>query len=183
MAQPQSCGSGGAHGGKQQQAAVQAHRIKLDAKNALGVVKGNPATEKDMLPLKKWARSRYILHMRGRAYSASLKLQLLLGSPVIAVLSKCREFYYPALKPQKYFVNLPVPLNFWRAKPLLDEIMDGRCAEKEAMRIGEAGRDFVLRELSAEALDCYWATVLVRYGRLYAKVKGLSEANGAYLQL
>jgi Glycosyl transferase family 90 len=158
---------------------VQAHNVTLDARHALGAVKGDNSTEKDVLPLAAWARVRYILHLRGRAYSASLKLQLLLGSPVIAVLSKCREFYYPALEPQRHFVHLPAPLNFRSAKPLLDEVMEGPGHEAAAVTIGEAGREFVLRELSASALDCYWAAALVRYGKLYARLAALSQANGA----
>jgi hypothetical protein len=27
------------------------------------------------------------------------------------------------------------------------------------------------RELSADTLDCYWAAVLVRYGKLYARLQ------------
>jgi Glycosyl transferase family 90 len=124
------------------------------------------------LPLAQWARSRYVLHLRGRSYSASLKLQMLLGSPVVAVLSNCHEFYYPALEPQKHLVLLPVPLSVKTARPLLDAIMRGPQAPARAQRMARVGRNFAMSELGPEALDCYWASALIRYGKMYARLQG-----------
>jgi Glycosyl transferase family 90 len=148
--------------------ALQDHNITLDAHHA---VIGDPNTAMLTLPLTQWARRRYILHLRGVSYSASLKLQLMLGSPVVAVMSKCQEFYHPALESQQHFVRLPTPVNFATAKPELDAIMESPGWEGAAERIGTAGREFVKQELGTEAVDCYWAAVLIRYGQLYTRLK------------
>jgi Glycosyl transferase family 90 len=127
--------------------------------------------DKDALPLTEWAHARYILHMRGRSYSASLKLQMLLGAPVVAVASPCQEFYYPALVPGKHYVPLPTPLRVETAGPALDEIMGGDAkAEANARRIGVRGREFVRDELAMGVVDCYWAGALIRYGGRYAQL-------------
>ena len=205
---------------------MQERKVTLDARHARVVDENSP-----LLPLSEWARSKYILHLRGRAYSASLKLQMLLGSPVVGVLSKCashltlywqriawfacnpktagdvqssvtllvtmcveqhveqhvggsavifaqqlqicrcQEFWYPALHPGRHFVPLDMPLNFTTARPALDAIMGGPRRQAHAAKVGKLGRQFVMDELAPEALDCYWATVLVRYGKLYARLK------------
>jgi Glycosyl transferase family 90 len=145
---------------------LQAHNVTFDVAAAA-------ATDKHAVPLKEWASSRYIMHLRGRSYSASLKLQMLLSSPVIAVLSPCEEFYYGALVPGKHFVQLPTPLALATSKPVLDAVMDGPAAEANAQRIGAAGRIFVRDELSKEVVDCYWAAALIRYGRRYAELQAV----------
>jgi Glycosyl transferase family 90 len=145
---------------------LQAHNVTLDLAAAAAI-------DKHAVPLKEWANNRYIMHLRGRSYSASLKLQMLLSSPVIAVLSPCQEFYYGALVPGKHFVQLPTPLVAATSKPVLDAVMDGPEAEANAQRIGVAGRIFVRDELSKEVVDCYWAAALIRYGRRYAELQAV----------
>ena len=48
---------------------------------------------------------------------------------------------------------------------------------RRAARIGAEGQRFVSEELADDALDCYWAEALVRYGRRVQKLADASDVG------
>jgi len=115
----------------------------------------------------------YLLHLRGTTYSASLRYQLLCGSPVAALLGdetgECAEWFHPALADGRHFVKLPPDVR-GQAAALLNLTSQLPAALSRAARIGAAGQHFVQEGLSDDVVDCYWARALVRYGRRAASL-------------
>ena len=127
------------------------------------------------LNLTEQCRSRYLLHLEGNAYSASLKYKLACGSLVLLIDSSCEEFYYPALQAHK--THVPIQLSkIWsknedliardfratllpdlRAKLAYYESAEGGAA---AARIAAAGQRFAAEQLGQGAISCYWYAVL-----------------------
>ena len=133
--------------------------VTPDAKNAFDG-KGDP------VPLEDWAQHKFVLHLRGFSYSASLKYQLLTGSPVFAMLGDYEEFYHPALVSSKHLFKLKEPLVKEDVAAAARQVMARTSeAEARAVEMGGQGSAFVQRELAKGTIDCYWARAMVRMAR------------------
>ena len=157
---------------------LRAQGVKLDLADAGGRYGGS---DSKTMSREDQCGSRYLLHLRGTTYSASLRYQLLCGSPVAAVLGdengECREFFLPALEDGKHLVKLP-PSAHAKANVLLNLTSSSPAALARAARIGVDGQRFVLEELADDVLDCFWARALIRYGKRVAQLRA-AESRGA----
>ena len=114
------------------------------------------------------------IHTAGFSYSAGLKYKLACGSLVIKFKSKCEEFYEPGLEDGVHAVMVDATGEgvdkdtfFSVSAPKIKKAILKNI--KKPSSIAKNGQDFIRRNLTDDALDCYWYQALVRYGDLYKK--------------
>ena len=141
----------------------------------------HPVRHNNYIALPEQCRNRYLLHLDGNAYSASLKYKLACGSLVLVVRSPYEEFFYRGLVAGVHYVAVDAP-DLWNANATkraasLDEFVArlgatlrryrSAAGARRARAIAAQGQRFVLEQLTPGALSCYWYLALVHYARLY----------------
>ena len=120
--------------------------------------------------------SRYLLHLDGFSYSASLKYKLACGAVVLRVsggnlLHRGAQQFEP---PVEWFeavhplANATVPL-LANLSGWVDELLRVNADEARREALSTAAANYARRHLSPDAVTCYMATVLRAYMRLYGK--------------
>ena len=128
--------------------------------------------DENFVRLEDQCKYKTQIHTSGFSYSAALKYKLACGSMVIKFTSKFKEFYEPAVKDgvhviqveatddgvdESTFYNVTAPKIKNAVKKNLDKQSD----------IARAGQDFVMKNLTQDALSCYIYGALQRYGKIY----------------
>ena len=154
--------------------------VPIDARDS-----GYFGRSRDYVPVDRQCDARFLLHLDGNAYSASLKYKLACGSVVVVVGSPFHEWWYAGLREGVHYVRVDGP-NVWRddaaiaaewsdkTLPALSAVVanlsataDGR---RRARRIGANGQRLAL-SLDADAIACYWTAVLGKYIALLASLQ------------
>lgn len=114
------------------------------------------------------------IHTAGFSYSAGLKYKLACGSLVIKFQSKFEEFYEPGLKDGVHAVMVEASHEgidegtfFNVSAPKIRNAVVKTM--KKQSDIARGGQEFIRRNLTDDALNCYWYGALLRYGELYQK--------------
>jgi len=128
--------------------------------------------DENFVRLEDQCKYKTQIHTAGFSYSAGLKYKLACGSMVIKFTSKYKEFYEPAVKDgihvvqveatddgvnESTFYNVTAPKIKNAVKKNLDRQSD----------IAKAGQDFVMKNLTEDALSCYIYGALQRYAKIY----------------
>lgn len=118
---------------------------------------------------------KFHIHTAGFSYSAALKYKLACGAVVFKFDSKYEEFYEPALVDGVHVIKLPAKEDgiderdfLENSAPRIKEIVQSTLMDASKMSdIAKAGQDFVVKNLTSDALSCYWYGALLRYADLY----------------
>ena len=114
-------------------------------------------------PMTAQCRAKYLLHVDGNAYSASLKYKLACGSLVIALRSWYHEWFYPGLEEGKHYVVV----DSWAQFNATLRRFRGDAGDAQARRIAAQGMKFARQQLVPSARNCYWYHALRHYLRLH----------------
>ena len=140
-------------------------------------VQGTPSTTHERhLSWPQQCISRYLLHLDGFSYSASLKYKLACGAVVLRVeggnlLHRGGQQFEP---PLEWFeavhpltsATIPVPANFsgW-----VEHLLRVHQDEERREALSTAAAEYARTHLSTDAVACYLASVLRAYLRLYGQ--------------
>eukprot|EP00798_Chlamydomonas_sp_ICE-L_P007769 gene7769-955_t len=142
-----------------------------------------------MIPWRTREPHVFMRHFAGgNAYSAALKYKLACASVVFMFESPYREFFYPALVPDVHYVSLPEVTSaelrkdvFPRIKVLIKTFQ--REYALMSPPLATAARDFIVNQLTPDAVSCYWLKLLVAYSRLwYAADSSVETFRTAYVE-
>ena len=132
------------------------------------------SNEEKFVYLHEQCVNKVLIHTAGFSYSAGLKYKLACGSLVIKFKSKFEEFFEPGLEDGVHAVMVDASHEgvdegtfFNVSAPRIKKAV--RKTINKHSSIAKGGQDFIRRNLTDEALNCYWYGALLRYGDLYAK--------------
>lgn len=144
----------------------------LGARLNIGNTEFEASNKMNFVPLDEQCKYKVQIHTAGFSYSAGLKYKLACGSLVIKFTSEFTEFFEPAIRDSVHVVEAAATHDgvnrdafLSEAAPRIKQAVQNNMEEPH--QIARAGQEFVMKNLTSEALSCYWYAALLRYGRLY----------------
>jgi len=119
---------------------------------------------KDQIPMSKQWRYKYLASLDGNGWASRLPYLMALGSAVFKQESKYNAWWYPLLKKDEHYFQLPSTMD---DTDIATAISWARQNDIIVQKVAKAGQQFVIDKLQYEASEnTYMCTLLAQYEKL-----------------